>query len=184
MSVTFTGVSAMTATRSRVGFADKSSDLAGLLGWFARMREGDPVSWDEHYGAYHVFRYADIEKVLADPAAFSSDLTGLVPPQEEIELFSRGNFVRMDPPQHTKMRRIVSKAFTRGWSPGWPRASRRSPTNCSTGGRARARRPGAGAGIPAAGDGDRRAHRGARRRPATSSGAGPTSCSARSCRTP
>ncbi|WP_120318851.1 cytochrome P450 [Catellatospora citrea] len=94
------------------GFAAVPAQVDEVLGWFARMREGDPVSWDEHYGAYHVFRYADIEKVLSDPATFSSDLTGLVPPQEEIELFSRGNFVRMDPPRHTKMRRIVSKAFT------------------------------------------------------------------------
>ncbi|WP_155372409.1 cytochrome P450 [Catellatospora vulcania] len=93
-------------------FAEVPARLDDVLGWFARRREGDPVSWDERYGAYHVFRYADIEKVLSDPATFSSDLTALVPPQEEIELFSRGNFVRMDPPQHTKMRRIVSKAFT------------------------------------------------------------------------
>ncbi len=102
----------MVTVDKSTGFATVPAQLDEVLDWFARMREGDPVSWDEHYGAYHVFRYADIEKVLSDPATFSSDLTGLVPPQEEIELFSRGNFVRMDPPQHTKMRRIVSKAFT------------------------------------------------------------------------
>ncbi|MEV4416252.1 cytochrome P450 [Catellatospora sp. NPDC049609] len=101
----------MTTSRA-TGFAEQTARLDDVLDWFRRMREADPVSWDEHYGAYHVFRYADIEKVLSDPAVFSSDLTGLVPKQEEIELFSRGNFVRMDPPRHTKMRRIVSKAFT------------------------------------------------------------------------
>ncbi|WP_203671579.1 cytochrome P450 [Catellatospora methionotrophica] len=94
------------------GFAEVPGRWDDVLDWYARMREDDPVSWDERYGAYHVFRYADIARVLSDPAVFSSDLTGLVPPQEEVDLFSRGNFVRMDPPQHTTMRRIVSRAFT------------------------------------------------------------------------
>lgn len=106
------GVMAVVTVSKGTGFAEQPASLDGVLDWFRRMRESDPVSWDEHYGAWHVFRYADIEQVLSDPATFSSDLTGLIPPQEEIELFSRGNFVRMDPPRHTKMRRIVSKAFT------------------------------------------------------------------------
>src|SRR6185436_3929364 len=76
------------------------------------MRAEEPVSRDDAYGTWHLFRYADIEPVLADPQTFSSDLTGLVPRQPEVELFSRGNFVRMDPPRHDKLRRLVSKAFT------------------------------------------------------------------------
>jgi cytochrome P450 len=105
-------VIAVVATERRTGFVDQSTDLEGLLHWFAMMRESEPVSRDERYGAWHVFRYADIAQVLADPITFSSDLTGLLPPQPEIELFSKGNFVRMDPPRHEKLRRIVSKAFT------------------------------------------------------------------------
>jgi cytochrome P450 len=76
------------------------------------MRAEEPVSRDDAYGTWHVFRYADVEPVLADPQTFSSDLTGLIPRQPEVELFSRGNFVRMDPPRHDKLRRLVSKAFT------------------------------------------------------------------------
>lgn len=112
MTTYLQGVIVVVTTSRGTGFADQTARLPEVLDWFRHMREADPVSWDEHYGAYHVFRYADIEKVLSDPVTFSSDLTELIPKQEEIELFSRGNFVRMDPPKHTKMRRLVSKAFT------------------------------------------------------------------------
>ncbi|GAA1748020.1 cytochrome P450 [Luedemannella helvata] len=93
-------------------FAAQPTTLEGVWQWWRWMREHDPVSWDEKYGAWHVFRYADIVRVLADPLTFSSDLVGLLPPQPEIELFSKGNFVRMDPPRHDKLRKLVSKAFT------------------------------------------------------------------------
>jgi cytochrome P450 len=43
---------------------------------------------------------------------FSSDLTALQPEQDDLALFQRGNFVRMDPPQHRKLRTLVSQAFT------------------------------------------------------------------------
>ncbi|WP_212832531.1 cytochrome P450 [Catellatospora sp. TT07R-123] len=94
------------------GLVNQPATFEGVVDWYARMRAHDPVSWDEQYGAYHVFGYDDIQAVLSDPATFSSDLTGLMPPQAELELFSRGNFVRMDPPRHDKLRRLVSKAFT------------------------------------------------------------------------
>ena len=48
----------------------------------------------------------------SDPAAFSSDLTHLVPAQDDLALFQKGNFVRMDPPRHRKLRGLVSQAFT------------------------------------------------------------------------
>lgn len=102
----------MVTTGNRTGFVEQSSEHAGFLDWFRRMRESEPVSWDERYGAWHVFRYDDISRMLADPATFSSDLSGLLPPQEEIDVFSKGSFVRLDPPRHAKLRRLVSKAFT------------------------------------------------------------------------
>ena len=93
-------------------FAAQPATLDGVRQWWRWMRDNDPVTWDERYGAWHAFRYADIVNVLAEPLSFSSDLTGLIPPQPEIELFNRGNFVRMDPPRHDKLRRLVSRAFT------------------------------------------------------------------------
>ncbi|MDI1462091.1 cytochrome P450 [Catellatospora sp. KI3] len=102
----------MATVSSGTGLIAQPGTFEGVVDWYARMRAHEPVSWDEQYGAYHLFGYDDIEAVLSDPVTFSSDLTGLMPPQAELELFSRGNFVRMDPPRHDKLRRLVSKAFT------------------------------------------------------------------------
>ncbi|WP_412539600.1 cytochrome P450 [Longispora sp. K20-0274] len=97
----------MTAT-----FAHQSSHPADLLDWFQEMRGSEPVSWDREFGAWHVFGYPEVAAVLADPGTFSSDLSGLIPPQEDLELFAKGSFVGMDPPRHLKLRRLVSRAFT------------------------------------------------------------------------
>jgi cytochrome P450 len=106
------GVMAVVAASERTGLVEQPGQFSGVLDWFARMRDTDPVSWDERYGAWHVFQYADVAGILADPATYSSDLSGLIPAQEEIDLFTKGNFVRMDPPRHDKLRKLVSKAFT------------------------------------------------------------------------
>ncbi|MGY0236837.1 cytochrome P450 [Longispora urticae] len=97
----------MTAT-----FAQQSSHPADLLDWFHHMRGSEPVSWDGPFGAWHVFGYPEVSAVLADPGTFSSDLSALIPPQEDLELFAKGSFVGMDPPRHLKLRRLVSRAFT------------------------------------------------------------------------
>jgi cytochrome P450 len=102
----------MTATEGGIGLATPPSEPEALLDWFAAARTSHPVACDERSGVWHVFRYADVAAVLADPASYSSDLTGLLPAQEDFELFQRGNFARMDPPQHRKLRVLVSKAFT------------------------------------------------------------------------
>lgn len=82
-----------------------------VLDWWNRMLETDPVHCDEQ-GAWHVFRHADVAAVLADPATFSSDTSSLMPDQEDLRLFSRGNIVAMDPPRHREVRALVNQAFT------------------------------------------------------------------------
>ncbi|MFJ3725165.1 cytochrome P450 [Streptomyces sp. NPDC090045] len=102
----------MTAAAHRAGLADQSGDAETVLAWFRRMREEEPVSHDEAAGVWHVFRYADAEQILADPVTFSSDFSDLTPSQEDVDLFSRGNLIRKDPPDHRKLRALVGKAFT------------------------------------------------------------------------
>ncbi|MFF4037018.1 cytochrome P450 [Streptomyces sp. NPDC001816] len=102
----------MTATGRGPGLADLSGDAGTTLAWFRRMREEDPVSHDERAGVWHVFRYADAVQILADQTAFSSDFSDLTPSQEDVDLFSRGNLIRKDPPDHRKLRALVGKAFT------------------------------------------------------------------------
>jgi cytochrome P450 len=76
------------------------------------QRETDPVYFDEHRQMWRLLDYATVARVLADPATFSSDFTGLTPVQEDFETLRTGMFVAMDPPRHKKMRTLVSRAFT------------------------------------------------------------------------
>ncbi|CAM3838110.1 cytochrome P450 [Nocardiopsis rhodophaea] len=94
------------------GMADLSGDAETVLAWFRRMRAQAPVNYDEGSRAWHVFGYADVARVLSDPATFSSDFSGLTSAQKDVDLFSRGNIIRKDPPAHRKLRTLVSRAFT------------------------------------------------------------------------
>ncbi|MEV7230044.1 cytochrome P450 [Polymorphospora sp. NPDC051019] len=102
----------MTATERGVGLADQSPDTEAILAWFRRMRTHEPVSHDEEAGVWHVFGYTDAARVLDDATSFSSDFSPLMPAQEDVDRFIKGNVLRKDPPQHRKLRTLVSKAFT------------------------------------------------------------------------
>jgi cytochrome P450 len=86
--------------------------LEALLAWLHGQREAGSIRHDEQQRVWQVFGYADAERVLSDPSAFSSDFSEIMPHQRDFDLFSRGNFVRMDPPRHRKLRALVSQAFT------------------------------------------------------------------------
>lgn len=80
-------------------------------GWRS-LREAGPVQYDENQGCWRVLDHETVATVLADPATFSSDLSSLVPAQEDFDTFRQGNFVGMDPPEHRRLRTLVSQAFT------------------------------------------------------------------------
>ncbi|MCM3301786.1 cytochrome P450 [Streptomyces sp. R02] len=82
---------------------------ATLLEWAARMRRDQPA-WRDGTGNVHVFRHADVQQVLSDPATFSSDTVGRLSGGKRQA--PRGTLLLLDPPLHGKMRRLVSKAFT------------------------------------------------------------------------
>ncbi|MDQ2959278.1 MAG: cytochrome P450 [Actinomycetota bacterium] len=87
-------------------------EVRALFQWLDTMRDRNQVYHDEGSDSWHVFSYDDVTKVYADPATFSSDLGSLMPSVPELNLFSRGNIVRMDPPRQRDLRRLVSRAFT------------------------------------------------------------------------
>jgi cytochrome P450 len=93
----------MTTTRST--FED-------FLAWLEASRAQGQVHFDDKQQCWHVLGHPEASTVLNDPAAFSSDLGALQPIQDDLALFQRGNFVNMDPPQHRKLRTLVSQAFT------------------------------------------------------------------------
>jgi cytochrome P450 len=76
------------------------------------LRRAEPVYHDEASGVWRVSDYDTAAAVLADPKTFSSDLSSLAPTQEDFETFTQGNFVGMDPPEHRRLRTLVSQAFT------------------------------------------------------------------------
>lgn len=76
------------------------------------LREAGPVTYDEEQKQWRVVDHQGVSAVLADPATYSSDLTPITPTQQDFETFRQGNFVGMDPPEHRKLRTLVSQAFT------------------------------------------------------------------------
>jgi cytochrome P450 len=91
---------------------------------FGQLRDSDPVSWQEESavlgwpagpGYWAVTRYADVRHVLRTPGVFSSWLgaTQIRDPEPEDLDFIRRMILNMDPPEHNRLRKIVTAAFTR-----------------------------------------------------------------------
>lgn len=91
--------------QTRYAFEDR-------LAQWQTQRETDPVYFDEQTQMWRLLDYANVSRVLSDPAMFSSDFSGLTPVQEDFEVFRTGMFIGMDPPRHRKLRTLVSQAFT------------------------------------------------------------------------
>ncbi|MGH4000676.1 MAG: cytochrome P450, partial [Pseudonocardiaceae bacterium] len=85
-----------------------------VFAWFRTMLDTQPVQpvvLDDNQ-LWQVFSYTDVSRILSDTVTFSSDTTALTPPQADLDLFTKGNIVVMDPPRHRKMRTLVSQVFT------------------------------------------------------------------------
>jgi cytochrome P450 len=87
------------------------------LAYFARMREEGPVTpvtmpWGER--AWLVTRYADVRAALADPR-LHKDWIKLTPPDwvpDEVTGYLNMHLLNADPPDHTRLRKLVTKGFT------------------------------------------------------------------------
>jgi cytochrome P450 len=77
---------------------------------YAALRRNAPVHWAARSKTWVVTRHADVIAVLRDTQRFSSDAVGTV----QLGAPSRipGNLVTYDPPDHTRLRAIVNRAFT------------------------------------------------------------------------
>ena len=101
-----------------VDLADPATYAAGIPhDVFRHLREHEPVAWQPEPGGrgfWAVTRYADVVSVLRQPALFSSWRGGALladPPPEFLEKL-RENMLNRDPPDHTILRRLVSRAFS------------------------------------------------------------------------
>ena len=77
--------------------------------WLRGEQPPEPVSFDADNGMWHVYGYPEAQHVLADTATFSSHTGRLIPEAEE---FAAGSLTQLDPPRHTKLRKLVNQAFT------------------------------------------------------------------------
>jgi cytochrome P450 len=76
-----------------------------------RMRDEAPVYRNDNLDFYALTRYHDVEAAHRDPATFSS-ARGTVLEMMGHDLSSTGQIIFLDPPQHTELRHVVSRAFT------------------------------------------------------------------------
>jgi cholest-4-en-3-one 26-monooxygenase len=84
---------------------------------FQLLRREAPVFWQESprgEGCWVLSRYKDIWKVSLDQATFSSAKRGTILRDWNEEEFAatQGLLINMDPPRHTKYRRIVNLGFS------------------------------------------------------------------------
>jgi len=91
-----------------------STSLLQPSAWYHQMQAEKPVYFDDHYqlifgaaGAWQVFRYEDVQRVLHDFACFSNNYK---PEDPNSNVGSSLN--RIDPPLHRQLRALVSKAFS------------------------------------------------------------------------
>lgn len=91
--------------------------------YYQAMRSEDPVHYDEKLGMWLVSRYDDIVTVLRDPLTYSDKhgyaaqyASGFFAEFKEILERDGGGFfadaIKDDPPGHTRVRRLLDKAFT------------------------------------------------------------------------
>jgi cytochrome P450 len=82
-------------------------------GTFARLRNETPVAWCDG-GFWAVFAHADVKAVLRDAATFSSHVgaTQIRDHAPDDLANVQQQMLNMDPPGHSRLRRILGRAFT------------------------------------------------------------------------
>jgi hypothetical protein len=86
--------------------------IADPYPFYQRLRDEYPVHYNQRTNFYVLSRYDDIFHALRKPQIFSS-AQGLTPAKDEIsQLGIPPTFIMMDPPDHTRLRRLITKAFT------------------------------------------------------------------------
>src|SRR5262245_43838285 len=88
-----------------------------------RLQSESPVVWSDSFGAWIVTRYDDVLVTFKDVAHFSNEgrlgrAVEYLPPEQRANFgpfedhFATKSLIHSDPPDHTRLRGLVNKAFT------------------------------------------------------------------------
>ena len=122
-----------------VDLSDSRSYVPGVPHeYLAHLRRHDPIHFQAEAngpGFWAVTTYDECVLVNRDFERFSSNLKGTMPfelTEDEVEQ-QKLMMLNMDPPLHTRYRRLVNKGFTPEWCATSRPPSTRRPTRSSTG---------------------------------------------------
>jgi cytochrome P450 len=110
-----------TASGCPVADAFRPFDIADPFEFYARARAQAPVFFSDELGFWVVSRYDDVLAILKDPRTFSSENTQApykARPAEVQRILDEGDFraysglSARQPPEHTRLRGFIKKAFT------------------------------------------------------------------------
>jgi cytochrome P450 len=87
-----------------------------------QLREEDPVHWSDSIGGWILTRYDDMVTTFKDTAHFSNEgrlakAVAYLPPETRAEFktfedhYRQRSLIHSDPPDHTRLRSLVTKAF-------------------------------------------------------------------------
>lgn len=76
------------------------------------LRRVQPLVHISRYDLWFATRYDDVKQVLSDYEHFSSDFRRAFGAGEELDQSSKISLIASDPPVHTKLRGLATKAFT------------------------------------------------------------------------
>ncbi len=80
---------------------------------YRELRANAPALWSREANSWVLSRYDDVSAALADPATYSS-ASGIfpTPPGVDMTKLFLPMLIMSDPPRHTQLRQIASRAFT------------------------------------------------------------------------
>ena len=82
---------------------------------YERLRDKDPVHWSPLMDSWVFSRYQHVDGILRDHKRFSNDTSKRGNPShidESFDLTNQPSMLFRDPPDHTRLRALVSRAFT------------------------------------------------------------------------
>jgi cytochrome P450 len=89
---------------------DTAIDTAPYEVW-RRLRDEAPVYRNDRFGFFALSRFDDVDRASRDPATFSS-AHGTVLELMTDDPYPDAPLIFLDPPEHTRLRALVSRAFT------------------------------------------------------------------------